>query len=220
VSDSLSHCVREARRRDRDRYLCALFAPMPARSRLIALLALDLELARIPHTVSEPLLGQMRLQWWRDAIAEARQGRPPAHPVVQALAETGAAGAFSDSGLDLLLADHDIGPLALPSVEKRGAAHAGLALDVLAVDDAPTRLAAAHIGSAWALVVAMQTGILVDAMSPVRNHLATAAQQRIVRAARPALLPRALVRAYLRRPQARLTPLGRQLRLMAAYAFG
>lgn len=193
---------------------------MPARSRLIALLALDLELARIPHTVSEPLLGQIRLQWWRDAITEARQGRPPAHPVAQALAETGAAGAFSEDGIEMLIAAYDGEAGSADSIEQQGAAHGALALDALGVDDERTRLAARHVGSAWALVVAMQTGVLAAAMSPLLDHLASAAQQRTVRAARPALLPRALVQAYLNRPQARLTPLGRQLRLMAAYVFG
>jgi len=193
---------------------------MPARSRLIALLALDLELARIPHTVSEPLLGQMRLQWWRGALAETRQGSAPAHPVAQALAETGAAGAFSEDGIESLLAAYDSEPGSLGGIEQRGAAHAALALEILGVDDEQTRYAACHIGSAWALVVAMQRNSRADAMAQARDHLAAAVAVPTLRAARPVLLPRALAKAYLRRPQARLTPLGRQLRLMIAYMRG
>jgi 15-cis-phytoene synthase len=57
------------RAHDRDRYISALLAPADARMDLILLAAFDAELARIPATVSEPLLGEIRLQWWRDALA-------------------------------------------------------------------------------------------------------------------------------------------------------
>ncbi len=193
---------------------------MPARSRLIALLALDLELARIPRSVSEPLLGQLRLQWWREAVAAARRGGAPAHPVAQALAETGAAGVFSEAGMAALFSAHESVSDSFEDVGKRGAAQAALALDVLRIDDEPTRLAARHVGSAWALVAAMQRHSLSEAMAPAAAHLAAAAALPTLRVARPALLPGVLAKAYLRRPRARLTPLGRQLRLMIAYARG
>jgi phytoene synthase len=193
---------------------------MPARSRLVALLALDLELARIPHTVSEPALAQMRLQWWREALDEARQGRAAAHPVAQALAETGAAGCFSSDEVEALFAAYDSEPSSIPGIEMRGAAHGGLALDALGIVDEPTRLATHHIGSAWALVSAMRMNPSAEAATFAAEHLAVAATLPTERAARPALLPGVLAKAYLRRPQARLTPFGRQLRLMLAYAFG
>lgn len=62
-----------ARAGDRDRYWAALFAPEPARTGLMALAAFNAELARIPEIVSEPLLGEMRLQWWRDVLADDAQ---------------------------------------------------------------------------------------------------------------------------------------------------
>jgi phytoene synthase len=58
----------EARRQDRDRFLCALFAPEETREGLYTLLAFNAEIAKTRETVSEPLLGEIRLQWWRDAL--------------------------------------------------------------------------------------------------------------------------------------------------------
>src|SRR5882672_3615387 len=56
---------------DRDRFLAALFAPEPARIDLLALLAFDHELARTRLVTREPMLARIRLEWWREAVAEA-----------------------------------------------------------------------------------------------------------------------------------------------------
>jgi phytoene synthase len=80
--------VREAALRgEPDRYLAATLAPPAARPALAAIAAFSAELARIPATVSEPLLGEIRLQWWRDTLAEARGGLRSGHPVADALAD-------------------------------------------------------------------------------------------------------------------------------------
>lgn len=80
-------CAEQVRQQDYDHYLCGLFAPEEARAGLYALYAFNAEIARTPELVSEPLLGRIRLQWWRDAIAAAYEGAGPAHQVVQALAQ-------------------------------------------------------------------------------------------------------------------------------------
>ncbi len=72
---------------DQDRYWSALLAPEPARSDLLALYAFHLELARIPDQVSEPQLGEIRLQWWRDALQAALDSETAVHPVLAALAQ-------------------------------------------------------------------------------------------------------------------------------------
>lgn len=83
------------RSRDEDRWLSARYAPRPARGRLLALYALASEIELAPARVSEAPLGEIRLQWWRDALAEIAAGAPArAHPVVGALA---AAGLSADS---------------------------------------------------------------------------------------------------------------------------
>jgi phytoene synthase len=74
-----------ARAGDVDRYLAALLAPRKARGDLLALAAFVGELARIPALVSEPMMGEIRLQWWRDALDTLRAGDVTGNPVADAL---------------------------------------------------------------------------------------------------------------------------------------
>ena len=76
---------RIARSGDPDRSLAALFAPRAARADLFALIALNVELARIGEIVTEPGLGMIRLQWWREAIDRAERGEATGHPVADAI---------------------------------------------------------------------------------------------------------------------------------------
>ena len=77
-----------ARDGDLDRYVSALFAPGARREHLFALYALNVELARIGEQVSEPQLGEIRLQWWRDALDSASSGETTGHPVADAVGRT------------------------------------------------------------------------------------------------------------------------------------
>lgn len=74
-----------ARAWEPDRYLAALLAPRHARSGLIALAAFCGEVARIPLAVGEPMIGDIRLQWWHDALSKARAGAATGSPVADAL---------------------------------------------------------------------------------------------------------------------------------------
>ena len=75
---SFDACAELVRRGDPDRFLSAMTAPPELRGRLMILYAFNLEVARAPWVASEPMLAEMRLQWWADAIAEIFEGRPPA----------------------------------------------------------------------------------------------------------------------------------------------
>lgn len=86
VEERLSACARQVRRYDNDRYLTALFAPYDRREALFALAAFNLEIAKIREIVSEPMLGEIRLQWWREAIDEIAEGQVRKHKVVEPLA--------------------------------------------------------------------------------------------------------------------------------------
>ncbi len=86
-----SSCEETVRRRDPDRYFSALFAPAGERRFLFALYAFNYEIARIAETVREPMLAEIRLAWWREAVEGARAGTPRDHAVALALAETLAA---------------------------------------------------------------------------------------------------------------------------------
>lgn len=83
--ESLEDLVRRA---DPDRWLSTRFiADEKARADVIALYALNHELARVSGSVREPLMGEIRLTWWREAVEELIAGKPPRqHPVLQAIA--------------------------------------------------------------------------------------------------------------------------------------
>ncbi|MEZ5854858.1 MAG: squalene/phytoene synthase family protein [Hyphomicrobiaceae bacterium] len=70
-----------------DRYLAATLAPRAAQRPLAVVAAFAAELARIPATVSEPMLGSIRLQWWRDTLEAAATGQRSGHPIADALAD-------------------------------------------------------------------------------------------------------------------------------------
>ena len=102
--DSSAYLLAEAKRRDPDRYLCALFAPADRRDDLLALLLFNDELARIPGAVTQPMTGLIRLQWWRDALDELLTGQPPRrHPSVEALASLLAAGRAAPNALHAMI---------------------------------------------------------------------------------------------------------------------
>jgi phytoene synthase len=79
---------RIARDADPDRSLAALFAPREARADLFALYAFNVELARIGELVTEPGLGAIRLQWWREALERAAGGEATGHPIADAFGAT------------------------------------------------------------------------------------------------------------------------------------
>ena len=85
MAEDLESTVRE---HAPDRWLSSRFvADEAARSDLMALYALDHELARIPHVVTDPLMGEIRMTWWREGLEELAEGRPVRpHPVLQAIA--------------------------------------------------------------------------------------------------------------------------------------
>ena len=78
----------QLRLHDPDRYLTARLAPKPSRPALITLYAFNAELARICDAVSEPALGEIRLQWWRDALDGADTDVKTGAPLADALMQT------------------------------------------------------------------------------------------------------------------------------------
>jgi 15-cis-phytoene synthase len=85
---SIDACAEKTRLGDPDRFLSALTAPPELRGRLMVLYAFNLEIARAPFVSNEPLIGEMRLQFWADVIADMVAGKPPrAHEVAGPLAE-------------------------------------------------------------------------------------------------------------------------------------
>jgi phytoene synthase len=87
MHEMFDHCEALVRSADKDRYLSALFAPAEHRGALFALYAFHIEVARIPDVVTEPVAGEVRLQWWSEAIYDQRPEEMRGHPIANALAE-------------------------------------------------------------------------------------------------------------------------------------
>lgn len=81
MDENFRHCMELLRGGDRERYLTVLFAPEDKRQALAALYAFNLETARIGDLVSEPMPGEIRLQWWREVISGERDGEARQNPV-------------------------------------------------------------------------------------------------------------------------------------------
>ena len=160
ASPELSYCGQEVRRHDNDRFLTALFAPADAREDLFALYAFNMEVAKTREVVSQPILGQIRLQWWRESVEGIFAGTPRQHEVVQPLARAVARAGLSrhllDTVIDAREADLDDAPPAslaclVSYAEATSAPLVQLALEALGVQEEAARAAGRHVGIAYAL---------------------------------------------------------------------
>jgi phytoene synthase len=173
-ANHFDYCLDQVRQGDRDRYLILLFTPATARGHLAALAAFNLELARAREQTSEPLLALIRLQWWRDALAEIRAGEKVRHhQVATALAEaTRAANLDTGPMLGMIEARESEIEQGAPDSDAvfraRADATAGhllrLSLQALRLDDRKSDLAAAAtlIGRAYASAGLVRS-VLADA---------------------------------------------------------
>ena len=159
---SLSAVGALARAADYDRYLSALFAPAGRREALFALIAFNHEIARIPEAVSEPMLGRIRLQWWREVLDAAYAGEPTrrhevALPLADAIRACGLDRAPFDALLEAREADlEEDGPADLAALERYAAGTGGalteLMLQASGADSGPALEAGRQVGAAWALI--------------------------------------------------------------------
>jgi phytoene synthase len=88
LAEGYRYCEELVKDVDKDRYLATLFAPADKRKHLFALYAFSFEIARVREIVSDPLPGEVRLQWWRDCLAGQARGDALANPVAAALLTT------------------------------------------------------------------------------------------------------------------------------------
>ncbi|GLS85049.1 phytoene synthase [Cypionkella aquatica] len=94
---SLQACADLVERGDADRFAAVMAAPINLRGRLWPLYAFNLEIARAPWVTKEPMIAEMRLQWWRDVVAEKA---PRAHEVAGPLHDL-----IGAAGLDVAVLD-------------------------------------------------------------------------------------------------------------------
>jgi len=204
------------RRVDPDRWLSSRFIADPAaRADVVALYAYDHQLGRASRVASNPLLAEIRLTWWREALDEIFGGRPVRrHPTAEALAIAVRRHGLPREPLEAMIDArvrelHDgSGDLLQWAGDSAGSA-AVLAAHIL--DPKGPADAARPAGAAWAL--ARREGASPDA---VRQALtaARAHARRVSVAAFPAIAHAALAA----NPQA--SELAKRLRLTWAVAWG
>jgi 15-cis-phytoene synthase len=85
MSDTADYVAGYLREADRERYLSTLFVPAPARPAVQSLLAFAADIASIPARVREPAAGEIRLQWWVDALEGDGHGEVRQNPLAAAL---------------------------------------------------------------------------------------------------------------------------------------
>jgi 15-cis-phytoene synthase len=83
--EAAGFCAELVRSHDFARYASALFVPGPQRRALLALFAFNVEVSRVHEQVSQPLPGEMRLQWWTDMLAGVGHGGVEGNPVAAEL---------------------------------------------------------------------------------------------------------------------------------------
>ena len=218
MSDDLDDLIRRV---DPDRWLSSRFiGDAGKRTDVIALYAYDHELARAPRVASNPLLGEIRLTWWREMLDEAYEGRPVRHhPTAHALADAIERRSLPRAPLEAMIdaryRELDATPLkpkeALRWARDTGGLAAELAATILApgTDAGPARAA----GTAWALArraadAPRLAGVAEKAMGGARQA---------VRGLSAAAFPAAAHAALAGR---RRSPVADRLRTMIAVARG
>ncbi|KAK4119601.1 hypothetical protein N657DRAFT_581297 [Parathielavia appendiculata] len=81
VAQARKYCLNQLRNGDYEAYLIRHFIPRSVQDAYDALRTLNLELARLPETVSNPTIGRFRMQFWRDTVKTTFAGNPPREPI-------------------------------------------------------------------------------------------------------------------------------------------
>jgi phytoene synthase len=208
---------------DPDRTLALAYVPTRRRPAIEGLWRLDAALASVLSTGREPMISQIRLAWWREALGKLDSGRAPAEPVLQAAAAqilpagvSGARLAAMVEGWDVLLTPE---PLGAADLKRYGSARGGLLFRYSAglLGGAPSR-ALEQAGAAWALVdLARHSANAADAEAALAAARAAPPPGRFAAPLRPLGMLAALARrdADPRRPRwERQGAPGRMLRML------
>jgi phytoene synthase len=84
-ADAAAFCADLVRSHDFTRYAATLFVPAAVRRALLALYAFNVEIVRVRDQVSQPMPGEIRLQWWTDMLSGQAHGSAEGNPVAAEL---------------------------------------------------------------------------------------------------------------------------------------
>jgi phytoene synthase len=87
-ADAAAFCAALVREHDFGRYAATLFVGPEMRRALLSLYAFNVEIIRVRDQVTQPLPGEVRLQWWRDMLTGEADGGVAGHPVAAELLRT------------------------------------------------------------------------------------------------------------------------------------
>jgi phytoene synthase len=104
--DSAAFCADLVRTHDFARYASTLFLPQVQRRALLSVYAFNVEISRVREQVSQPLPGEMRLQWWTDMLEGAGHGGVEGNPVAAELLQTIAEFRLPVEPLSRLIEEH------------------------------------------------------------------------------------------------------------------
>jgi phytoene synthase len=172
---ALSYAGEQVRLYDHDRFMSTIFAPAAVREHLFALYAFNIELAKVREIVSEPLIGQMRLQWWRDTLDKIYAGETIKHEVARPLGVAIVACGIDRAAFDPLIDAREFDLDGVPPsdlaallayAEGTGAPVLAIALQVAGGGLDPAAAEIARLaGTGWAL-----TGLLRAVPFHARQH--------------------------------------------------
>ncbi|MEO1731598.1 MAG: squalene/phytoene synthase family protein [Pseudomonadota bacterium] len=138
--------------------LALAYTPPSMRDALRIFLEFDARLARIVSATTEPMLGQIRLAWWRDALGMAVSDRPAGDQVLDAIGTHWAGAeepfvALVDAWEEMLSEPPLSKEAAIAFAKGRGAGLAGISLLAEAKDNIQAEVQKA--GQVWALADAL-----------------------------------------------------------------
>eukprot|EP00126_Sphaerothecum_destruens_P002162 Sdes_comp15601_c0_seq1m4595 len=83
--ESEKYCRELVRKFDYENYLCCQFLPKSILPKVLAIRALNVEIAQIKDVVTNSTIGNIRLEWWKTSLDDIYQGKDISHPVAQGL---------------------------------------------------------------------------------------------------------------------------------------
>jgi 15-cis-phytoene synthase len=104
--EAAAFCADLVRTHDFARYAATLFVPAIERRALLAIYAFNVEVSRVHEQVSQPLPGEMRLQWWTDLLAGQGHGGVEGNPVAAELLQAIKSFRLPVERLSRLIAEH------------------------------------------------------------------------------------------------------------------
>ncbi|KAI0260219.1 isoprenoid synthase domain-containing protein [Gloeopeniophorella convolvens] len=157
VDEHYAYCRQFVQKHDYESYLVGQLYPADKRKGYFAIKAFYDELATIPDTVSNNLVGEMRMQFWRDAVKGFADGRPPHHPIALALYDTSRSANLSPYHLKRIIdartqelkgSSHLTMDSLIAHAESTASTHYYLLLSLLGQSSDTVSHAASHLGAA------------------------------------------------------------------------